>query len=283
MRPVLCLPIALVSLVACAEAPNDPSESTTTAAVVSVNRIASNRIASNRIASNRIASNRMTVNRSTTRDLLETADGRDVFALLVSCALGDDVALTATVDGMEFDFPGELGLAPGWLSGALDATSQRWVSACVFSRVNARDVALPISMRGPTPALDVDDDERAGWTLEEGGFFGNMFGPLDQPIQWFACRGRDLAAGDTGGLADRDCARPDPDHPGLTLCGFFFAGDCGAFAADRTCESFSGRGTFYQNCHTAPIERFHSCPGNFGRGRADDRVFGQVITTFVTP
>ena len=277
MRP-LCLPIALVSLVACAEAPN---ESTTSAEVVSVNRIASNRIASNRIASNRLSANRMTVNRNTTRELLSTEDGRDVFALLVSCALGDDITLIATVDGTDFEFSGELGLARGWLNGALDGVGQRWVSACVFARVNAHDVALPISMRGPSRALAVDDDERAGWTLEEGGFFGNLFGPMDQPIQWFACRGRDLAAaGDTGGLVNRDCARPDPANPGLTLCGFFFAGDCGAFAADRTCESFSTAGTFYQDCHTAPIQ--HRRPA-LGCDRADGRAFAQVITTFVTP
>jgi len=113
---------------------------------------------------------------------------------------------------------------------------------------------------------------------------------LNQPIQWFACRGKDQAAGETGGLGDRDCAEPDPQNPGFTLCGFVFAGDCGSFAADRTCESFSTNGTFYRDCHTSPIRHHHHDCGRRDTERDRDRedddgddVFSQVITTFTTP
>jgi hypothetical protein len=285
MRSALLVPVAVLSLVVgCADL---PSESTNTAAIVSSNRLAANRLAANRLAANRLAANRLAanrisngrlgVNRGATDALLATEDGREVFSLIVSCALGDDITLVATVDGTEFEFFGELGLARDWASRRIDRESQGWVSACIFARVNANEVAIPISLRGSSNALDVSEDERAAWTLEEGGFYGNLFGPVDEPIQWYACRGRDQAAGESGGLLDRDCAEPDPANPGFTQCGFIYAGDCGDFAADQACESFSEHGTFYRKCHSAPLQHHHE------RCRSNDQVFRQVITTFVLP
>src|SRR5689334_12179610 len=108
MRPVLCLLIAAVSLLACAVA---PSESMTSAEVVGVNRVAANRVAANRVAANRVAANRVAanrvaanrvaVNREAVGDLLNTDDGRAVFSLMVSCALPDTITLVATVDGTD--------------------------------------------------------------------------------------------------------------------------------------------------------------------------------------
>src|SRR4051812_11232266 len=120
MRPVPCLLVAAVSvLVGCAVVPGD---STSSQQVVGVNRIAGNRIAGNRIAAHRIAAsriavsqiavNRLSVNLVTARDLLASEDGRELFSLIVSCALTDTITLVATVDGQDFEFSGELGLAP---------------------------------------------------------------------------------------------------------------------------------------------------------------------------
>ena len=299
MRPVLCLPIAALSLLAaCVVAPDESTSSDEVVAGnriaanrIAANRIAANRIAANRIAANRIAANRLRVNLLTAGELLSTDDGRAVFSLIVSCALPDTITLVATVDGTDFEFFGAIGLAPQWLHARLDHRGQRWVSACMFSRVNDQTVLIPISMRGPNRQLAADADERAQWTLEEGAFYGNLFGPLNEPIQWFACRGRDLAAGTPGELANRDCAKPDPANPGRTLCGFVFAGDCGNFAPDQACEAFSRNGTFYRACHTSPIRRHHHHDEHRDgdRDRDEDRdddeddVFTQVITTFVTP
>lgn len=280
-------------LVACAVTPGEsPDESTTSVEVVSVNRVAGNRVAGNRIELNRIslsqlATSRLSDGRMTltpaAQNLLADDDGREVLSLVISCAVPLGTTLVATVNGVEFDFLGEIGLAPQWLSARLDRVGQRWVSACMFARVNAHEVAIPISMRGPHPQLAADAAERATWTLEEGAFFGNAFGPLDQPLQWFACRGRDKAAGDAGELADRECAAPDPANPGFTLCGMVFAGDCGNFAPDQACEAFSVRGTFYEDCHTSPIRHHHRVGQGQGREDDDPHVFGQVITTFATP
>jgi hypothetical protein len=284
MRPIHILPVAMVSLlVACTDLPD---ESTRVAEVITANRISANRISANRISANRISANRISANRlgdgrlgvnlTSTHELLASEDGREIFSLIVSCALPADITLVATIDGTDFEFFGEMGLARGWMRGPLDREGQGWVSACIFSRVNANEVIIPISLRGRHGGLEVSDEEREMWSLEEGAFYGNLFGPMDQPVQWYACRGKDQAAGEVGGLIDRDCAEPDPANPGFTQCGFIYAGDCGDFAADQVCESYSERGTFYRRCHAAPLGGHHRCPSS-------DPVFHQVITTFVLP
>jgi len=284
---------AAISLAsACAVA---PAESVTTANQIVLNRITLNGMVSSRVLASRIATKPIIagqlsaaamVNMGTAGQMLADPAGREVFSAIISCALPDDVVLSATVGDTTFEFPGEMGLAPQWLRGPLDRAGQGWVSACMFARINARDVAIPISMRGPSLALEVSSDERDEWSLEEGAFFGNFFGPSDRPPQWFACRGRDQAAGRAGTLSNRLCTLPDPNNPGFTLCGMTFAGDCGSFATDRVCEGFSQRGQFYQRCHTKPLGRQCTLPSN---DKLDTRSvsplasFDQVITTFVTP
>src|SRR6516225_9613772 len=83
------------------------------------NRLASNRLASNRLASNRLASNRLASNRlasnglvetrlqanSETADMLNTADGREVYSYIVSCALPEGTTIEADVPGDEDTAP----------------------------------------------------------------------------------------------------------------------------------------------------------------------------------
>jgi hypothetical protein len=281
-------------LAACADA---PGESTTIAAVTARNKLAVNKLAVNKLAVNKLAVNklaavelaarRLTLNPRSAGDLTSTADGREVLSFVVSCALPEGLTLEARVGGATFEFAGELGLAPEWLDRPLSSEGQGWISACLFARVNAHDVSIPISLRGPTRALAVGQDERADWPLQEGAFYGDVFTPAGQPILWIACRGEDQAAGEVGGLIDRDCTEPDPAHPGLTQCGFIFAGDCGTFSAEPVCEEFSERATLYQRCHAEPIDderhhghRHHHHGAAYDR---DDRVFQQVVTTYVTP
>jgi hypothetical protein len=277
--------VAALSLaVACADSPN---ESTSTDEVISVNRIGLNRIGLNRIGLNRIGLNRIGLNRisagrlrvnlSADDELLATDDGREVFSLAVNCALDEDTTLVATVDGIDFEFPGEMGLAPRWANHTLDREGQGWVSACMFARANANEIAIPISMRGDNRGLRSNQDERDAFPVEEGAFYGNIFGPTNQPIPWYACRGEGQFSGELGGLIGRDCTEPDPANPGFTKCGLIFAGDCGDFAADTVCEQFAEHGTFYRRCHAAPLKNLrHGCD-------RDQDLFREVITTFVTP
>jgi hypothetical protein len=296
MRAVSQLLIAMVSLVAaaCADVPGESSApqallggNRLSANRLSANRLSANRLSANRLSANRLSANRLTVNLRSAGNLLSTEEGRDLFSFVVGCALPDDLSLEATVGDTTFVFVGEIGLVPDWLTHPLDDEGKGWISACLFSHVSAHDTPLPISFRGPHRALAIDGQERAGWPVEEGAFYGNLFTPIDQPIEWIACRGEGQASGEFGGLLDRDCAEPDPARPGFTQCGFVFAGDCGTFSARPTCEQFSERGLFYQQCHAAPIEDDRHHGRGYDRGHnthdRDDRVFQQVITTYVTP
>jgi hypothetical protein len=278
--------IAVSLLAGCADTSPWPRESTRTSSLVAGNKLAGNKLAGNKLAGNKLAGNKLagnklsdgqlSVNMDTAGKLLSTEDGREVFSFIVSCALPSDAVLEATVDDTTFDFFGELGLTPEWLVGPLGREGQGWISACMFSRVNDNDVPLPISLRGSNAALATNADERAGWTVEEGAFYGNLFTPGDDPILWIACRGSgQLSDPDATGLVNRNCAKPDANNPGFTQCGFVYAGDCGAFAADQVCESFSATGTFYRRCHQSPFANRKDGGGG--------PVFSQVITTYVTP
>jgi hypothetical protein len=284
------LVVTMPLLAACVDIPDEARTGSSvvttnriTANRITANRITANRIAANRIAANRIAANRIVGNRITVSDeaseLIATGEGRELFTVLVNCALPGDITLVATVDSIEYSFPGELGLAREWLHRSLDRKGQGWVSACVFAKVN--EVTHEISIRGYHPALATDQVERVEFSLEEGAFYGNMFTPPDQPLVWIACRGADQAAGESGGLVGRDCAEEDPSNPGLTVCGFTFAGDCGDFTGEAACERFLEHGEFYQRCQAEPIDDHHHRRG--ARQNENDQIFDQVITTYVSP
>jgi hypothetical protein len=270
---------------------NDPAESTTTQSVVSenklvanklvANKLVANKLVANKLVANKLVANKLVANKLAVHDLLGTADGREVLSYIISCAIPDGVIIVAFADdGTEYDFPGEVGLTPTWEHHPLNDIGKGWISACLFARVNAHDVAVPISLRGPNRALATTPDELAGWPLEEGAFYGDYFTPGTDPIIWIACRGKDKAAGDTGGLVDRDCAAPDPADPTHTQCGFTYAGDCADFTPPPNkfaCRKFSNQG-FYVDCKDHPA--FDG--DNDGDDNACHDTFRQVITTFAT-
>jgi hypothetical protein len=260
------------------------------------NRLASNRLASNRLASNRLASNRLASNAlSSTRleataaaaELLSTPEGREVYYYLISCALPAGVSIQAEVpDAADIDTPGygctngtctfrgALGLADYWANHKLSPQGQRWVSACMFARVNAFETAEGISLRGPHDSLTVDEAEARSFTLQEGAFFGNLFG--DGLMDCKACKGKDQKFLEDGGLVLRDCAEEDPANPGKTMCGFNYAGDCANFSPGAP-EPYSCRGTDdagnYDDCHAMAGDGHW--PGL--------RTYREVITTYVAP
>jgi len=64
------------------------------------NRLASNRLASNRLASNALSSTKLAANMASA-EILGTADGRDVYAYPVSCALPASVSIQAVIPNAE--------------------------------------------------------------------------------------------------------------------------------------------------------------------------------------
>ena len=250
------------------------------------NRLATNRLATNRLSTNRLATNRLATNKLATNvlsadpsaeELLATPEGRDLYSYIVSCALPADVTIVATVDGTPYEFPGSIGLAPRWLKHKLSRGGQGWVSACLLARVNAHDTVEPISMRGKNPALATSPAEVADFSLQEAAFYGNVFTPDADPPDWNACRGQDQAAGETGGLVDRDCGEPDPFDATHTQCGFTYAGDCADYTpvipTPYACKAYDPTGGFYLSCHAQPgLKKWPHA-----------RTYRQVITTYVKP
>jgi len=266
--------IASLLLASCAQA---PTESRVTANAIGLSGHEASQIISNRDFARTIMVQPLADAQSrispATAALLADGSAREVFSHFVACALPGDVTLVATIDNVDLEFFGDHGLAPQWRTSPLNLVGQRWVSACMFAKLNGQDLHVPLSLRGPNLGLALLEAEAEVFTLEDSAYYGNLFVPQDQDIQWYTCRGRDLAAGTQGDLANRDCGVPDPNKPGLTKCGLFYAGDCGSFAAERACESFVTNGTYYRRCHTAPSEN----------GVFQGAVFEQVITTFVRP
>jgi hypothetical protein len=249
---------------------------------LTANKLTANKLTANKLTANKLTANKLTANRlqlhKSADDLLATPEGREVLSFIISCAINEGVTLVAEYEDEEYEFYGELGLANKWLDHPLGDKGAGWVSACLFSRVNAANVSVPISLRGANQALTVTADERATWTLEEGAFYGDYFTPADEPINWIACRGAAQAAGETGGLIERDCAEPDPANPGFTLCGFTYAGDCGTFAEHHACKKYNEAGTYYERCRSDDIFT------NGHKGGSDDHdVYPQAITVFVIP
>ncbi len=163
-------------------------------ACVGMRRLAVNRISLNRLAGNKLAANKLSANGLLDHALTSEAlqgDGapaddlrdpqiRDVFAYAVQCALDADQSVELTIDGEPMTFEGALGLASEWgrPGGSCDASCQRWVSACLISRVNAKGESVVISLRGDHPGLLPTDDELATYDTVEATYYGDVFGDV---------------------------------------------------------------------------------------------------------
>jgi hypothetical protein len=225
---------------ACVSNAESPNTSSTDQEVRSANRIALNRIALNRIALNRIALNRIALNRIALNglrtlgvpgatDIMDTADGRDVFKYLVQCALTDSQSVTFNdADGNEYTYTGAIGLAPEWDTGFPTDSEKHWVSACLLARTNAYGIPVAISLRGDNPALTVDAVEAAAYSLHEAAFWGDVFGDTFVAV---ACPGPlKLANSQLSTMPLRACA---VSADGVTTtCGHQYAGPCESVCVD---------------------------------------------------
>ena len=163
--------------------------------------------------------------------MVDTPTGRQMLGYLAACALPTDFGAYAEKDGERYDFPGAMGLVPGWLDDPMTASQQRWVSACVLALKGLTDDRVAISMRAANsdnPALRPSEEDLALYSIHEGGFFGNLF--FSEPVA-FACGGdRAEAEEDDPVMQRRMCTQRGTDRAltalGLTACGFRFIGVC---------------------------------------------------------
>jgi hypothetical protein len=166
---------------------------------------------------------------------------RQLLAYTVGCALDGTQSLSITWTDSQGDHPetysGLFGLATGWSAGVPDEEHQRWVSACLASRVNYLGVAVPLSARAT--GISTSDGERAAYAYREGAFWGNVFS--SSPAA-YAC---DYVGDDAHSRSvNRYCAAGYPDGSGgLLSCGIITrVGSC-----DDHCQA-TGSGDFYPAC-----------------------------------
>jgi hypothetical protein len=114
-------------------------------------------------------------------------DDPDRFATaqyVVECALPEGVTITKTIDGLDVEFHGALGLAPEWEDDACDKDCQEWVTACLLARTNVSGEAVALWLRGDHPALG--SGTNLAYPVYEASFFGNLFA---NPNAQYMCPG----------------------------------------------------------------------------------------------
>jgi hypothetical protein len=151
---------------------------------------------------------------------------------LISCALPEGQALYTVVDGVRYDFPGTLGLAPKWADQGLMPSEQRWVSACIFALTNVLGRHIRPSLRAMpaiVPGLDTTSQEEKEYSIYEGDFFGNLF--LPEAVA-YACRGaRSTEENSDPILKLRLCTaasgKTTPSGKAVSVCDFIINDQCG--------------------------------------------------------
>ncbi len=171
---------------------------------------------------------------------------RQLLKYTVSCALDESQSFgfswTDAQGAVHAEvYAGLLGLATSWVSRPLDISGQRWVSACLASRVNWYGAPVMLSSRGAHANLRTQSAaERSSYPRQEGAFFGNIF--LENPAV-YACYTTPNVAHSRSLF--RDCAAGHVDSSGAVVgCGpVQILGDCADY-----CATLDAAGLYYPSC-----------------------------------
>ena len=220
--------------------------------VLSSNALSNNALSNNALSNNALSNNALVMS------ALTDPKARELLKYVVSCALKPADSVEFTVNGVNYSYPGELGLAASWgkPNGKCDATCKGWVSACVISRVDFAGEKVSVSLRGDHPALATTKAERASHTFREGAYYGNIFGAPNSQV-YYACS----SPGNVG--IPRVCGPSNDD------CVVDVVGSC-----NHTCNGPSQDGS-YNDCRD---EARSGC--GFPQG---SKVYPQTITVFLKP
>jgi len=185
---------------------------------------------------------------------LSLDESLNVMKYLVKCALADWQTMTINVDGIDYSWPGRLGLAQEWADGPLtDQASQAWVSSCLMALANADGRSQSVSLRAdPVP---YDSDEAARYSVAEGVFVGNFFS--DRPGAYacplYAASNQDYLNG-----IGRRCSMPGSATPLLTECKFGSWQNCQPFCEYVDAINIGAGGYF--RCSNASITVYDQNP-----------------------
>lgn len=211
-------------------------------------------LVANQVAITDLAAGELDLDSAPGQALIATPNGRNLTAFLVACALPRGQTASGRTGGIRYTFDGELGLANGWKTGAPSFSERRWVSGCMFARVNNYGQAMKISIHGPHAGLFVNNADRSTFDLEEGSFYGDIF-TGSAPLVGWSCRGIAQQAGDPGtgsAIDSRDCAEREGGQ--ANICGWGWAGECNVSTSTsaRACDvNVSNNAGYYTRCHDA--------------------------------
>jgi hypothetical protein len=182
---------------------------------------------------------------SSTVGLMTNPDGRTTAAYIARCALptGDSL-VKADQNGVVYTFPGALGLAPQWKTGACNTSCQEIMSACLMAHVNTAGRHINLWLASPVAALGLG--RNFAYPIQESAFFGNLF---VSPPKAYDCNGSDWDRGPVAGRVGADQVGAPYTNPFGTnaLC----QGSCTVVGttgeAYGTCNGYSNVITVYRD------------------------------------
>jgi hypothetical protein len=171
---------------------------------------------------------------------------RQLLKYTVSCALDSTQSFSFSwTDALgavhDETYPGLLGLATTWATRPLEVTGQRWVTACLASRVNWYGTPVMLSSRAAHPNLSTQSAaEQSAFPREEGAFFGNVF--TESPAVYACYNASNVAHSHS---LFRDCASGHVDAGGAVVdCGpVQVLGDCADY-----CAPLDAAGLYHPSC-----------------------------------
>ena len=214
---------------------------------LSFNGLSFNGLTWNGLAFNGLAFNGLSFNGITFNGLADPTVNQFV-TYLVQCALPEGDSVTYDIKGQKHTFAGDIGLAPEWKKQSCDGECQRWMTACMLSRLNRLGEHVEISMRGEHRALKMERNEARDFQDREAAYYGNLFEGDDQI---YACHSPGSPS------IPRVCGKS------LANCPMNVVGSC-----DLACRG-TGRHDSFRDCGTrASMQK-------------RDRAIDEVITVFL--
>jgi hypothetical protein len=169
------------------EAPSAEETGSAESAFTDDNGLSTNGLSTNGLSTNGLSTNGLSTNGLSTNGFSTWFNGQAggtaytnmVMKYLVRCAVPMGQSRTFTTLGTTYTWPGGLGLAPVWSSGApIPADEQQLVSACFAAHVNKFGVNVTISVLGyqtSGAAIPMGPTELTDYPVREGCFFGDLF------------------------------------------------------------------------------------------------------------
>lgn len=253
---------AMIVVTGCVVDTGDEQISEMDTEVVAVNQLSAAALNSAKYAASAIGGSGLSSNSSSIRALVNTANGRAVMAVVVSCALPSSASVSATdLSGTSYSYQGSMNLAPNWQNNVPSTADKRWTTACILARTNVYNINHTLSLRNDLNInLQASMMEKSQYATAEAGFYGNLF---QAAPALYACASQIwVPSGNPALEGSRACSKSS--NGTTTNCGFSYTWLCGA--------ALSGHPAACSD-KTAP----------YGSCSVSGTSYGEVVTTFSTP